>query len=65
MPDGYVTEERAEELFYLGAQAMREACARLLDRGGDASMIRTLWQAGWGEDPGELEGDIPRDCWSA
>lgn len=66
--DGYVTEERAAEMFILGAQAMREMLARFIEHGGDpvtAGSIRANWVPTWGKDPGKLDGDIPVDCWLA
>ena len=65
--DGYVTEERCEEAFIAGLQAMREMLARFVEQGGDATTaasIRANWNPSWGKDPGKLEGDIPKDCWS-
>jgi len=65
--DGYVTNEVAEERFIAGAQAMREMLARFVEQGGDrttANSIRLNWHPDWGDDPGKLNGDIPRDCWS-
>ncbi len=65
---GYVTEDRAQELFIAGAQAAREMLARFVEQGGDhttAQSIRANWHPGWGKDPGKLDGDIPADCWSA
>ena len=65
--EGYVTEERAEEAFVAGAQAMREMLARFIEQGGDpvtAESIRANWNPEWGNDPGRPEG-IARDCWSA
>lgn len=65
--DGYVTEERAEEMFVLGAQACREMMARFVEQGGDAvtaNSIRANWHPGWGKDPGKLDA-IPNDAWSA
>jgi hypothetical protein len=57
--DGYVTDERAEELandaFILGAQMCREMMARFIEQGGDArsaASIRANWNSSWGEDPG-------------
>jgi hypothetical protein len=64
--DGYVTEDRAEKLFIAGAQAMREMLARFVEQGGDATTaasIRANWVPGWGNDPGELKSELPRDCW--
>lgn len=66
--DGYVTEERAEELFTAGLQAMREMLARFVEQGGDATTamsIRANWNPAWGKDPGKLDGPIPQDCWAA
>ncbi len=60
--DGYVTDERAQELFVGGAQAAREMLARFVEQGGDATTaasIRANWHPGWGPDPGKLDGDIP------
>ena len=65
--EGYVTEERAEEAFVAGAQAMREMLARFIEQGGDpvtAGSIRANWNPEWGNDPGRPE-DIASDCWSA
>lgn len=67
-PDGYVTDDVAEEFFVLGAQAAREMLARFVEQGGDAviaNSIRLNWNPRWGKDPGKLDGDIPSDCWSA
>jgi len=64
--DGYVTAERAEELFTAGAQAMREMLARFVEQGGDATTaasIRANWAPSWGKDPGKLEGELPKECW--
>lgn len=66
-PDGYVTDERAEELFVAGAQAMREMLARFVEQGGDhstAMSIRANWHPGWGPDPGRPD-DVVASCWSA
>ena len=65
---GYVTEERAAEMFNLGAQAMREMLARFVEQGGDpvtANSIRQNWVPSWGKDPGKLDGEIPAECWLA
>lgn len=65
-PDGYVTEDRAAELFIEGAQACREMLARFVEQGGDkttAISIRANWVPSWGPDPGKLEGDIPASPW--
>lgn len=64
--EGYVTTERAEELFTAGLQAMREMLARFVEQGGDATTaasLRANWHPGWGKDPGKLDGEIPDDCW--
>lgn len=64
--EGYVTAERAEELFVAGARAMREMLARFVEHSGDkttAQSIRANWNPDWGTDPGKLDGDLPRDCW--
>lgn len=66
--DGRVTTEVAEDKFIAGAQAMREMLARFVEQGGDATTaasIRANWHPGWGKDPGNLDGEIPADCWSA
>jgi hypothetical protein len=66
-PDGYVTEDRAEELFIAGAQAMREMLARFVEQGGDdttAMSIRANWHPGWGKDPGRPEA-VVSDIWDA
>lgn len=65
--EGYVTDERAEEAFVDGAQAMREMLARFVEQGGDAitaQSIRLNWNPAWGADPGRPE-KIADDCWSA
>lgn len=65
--DGYVTEERAKELFRAGLQAMREMQARFVEQGGDAvtaNSIRLNWNPSWGPDPGQPEKVI-NDCWEA
>ncbi len=63
--DGYVTEERAEELFIAGAQAMREMLARFVEQGGDvvtSQSIRANWNPGWGTDPGKPD-DVANEIW--
>lgn len=66
--DGYVTEERAEELFKGGLQAMREMLARFVEQGGTetekniAISIRANWNPSWGSDPGKPD-KIVSDCW--
>jgi len=65
--DGYVREERAEEMFIAGAQAFREMMARFVEQGGDtttAASIRANWHPGWGSDPGRPD-DVATDAWSA
>ena len=67
MPDGYITDERAEEYMIGVAQVMREMLARFVEQGGDtitAASIRANWIPGWGDDPGRFEGDIPSDIWA-
>lgn len=57
------TDEHVSEAFVFGAQAMREMLARFVEQGGDhstAASIRANWVLTWGEDPGKLEGDLPR-----
>ena len=64
--EGYVTEDRAEEMFLSGAQAMREMLARFVEQGGDATTamsIRANWVPSWGKDPGKPE-EIATDAWS-
>jgi hypothetical protein len=69
-PEGYVTEERAEELFTAGLQAMREMLARFVEHGGTdaertiAQSMRANWNPSWGKDPGRPE-EVAADCWSA
>jgi len=66
-PEGYITEDRAEELMIGAAQVMREMLARFVEQGGDATIaasIRANWIPGWGKDPGEWESEIPNDFWS-
>lgn len=65
--DGYVTNERCEEAFVAGLQAMREMLARFVEQGGDpviAMSIRANWNPSWGTDPGRPE-TVASDCWSA
>jgi hypothetical protein len=65
--EGYVTEDRAEELFVLGAQAAREMIARFVEQGGNpeiANSIRLNWHPGWGKDPGTPDA-VATDAWSA
>ncbi len=65
--EGYVTEERAEEMFTLGLQAMREMLARFVEQGGDtttAASIRANWNPSWGKDPGRPES-VASDAWTA
>lgn len=64
--DGWVTEERCEEAFVAGLQAMREMLARFVEQGGDpviAQSIRLNWNPSWGTDPGKPE-TIATDAWS-
>jgi hypothetical protein len=65
--EGYVTAERAEELFTVGLQAMREMLARFVEQGGNpeiAQSMRLNWNPSWGKDPGRPE-EVATDCWSA
>ena len=65
--EGYVTDERAEELFRAGAQAMREMLARFIEAQGDtttAQSIRANWHPGWGKDPGKPD-EVVDDPWKA
>ena len=64
--EGYVTEDRAEEMFVLGAQACREMMARFVESQDPviANSIRLNWHPGWGKDPGKLD-EVPNDAWSA
>ena len=53
--DGYVTEDRAVDLFIQGARAMREMLARFVEQGGDsttAMSIRANWNPQWGDEAG-------------
>lgn len=66
-PDGYVTDDRAEEMFVEGAQAMREMLARFVEQGGNpeiAQSIRLNWHPGWGKDPGRPDA-VANDPWSS
>ena len=65
-PEGYVTEDRAEELFIGGLQAMREMLARFVEQGGNpeiAQSMRLNWNPSWGKDPGRPD-EVAHDCWS-
>lgn len=56
-PEGYVTDERADEYFVAGLVAMREMLARFIEP-QDATMaqsIRANWRPEWGKDPGRPE----------
>lgn len=64
--DGWVTEERCEQAFIDGLQAMREMLARFVEQGGDpviANSMRLNWNPSWGADPGQPE-NIKSDAWS-
>ncbi len=63
-PEGYVTEERAQEFFIAGLQAMREMLARFVevDNPVIAQSMRLNWNDSWGKDPGRPD-TIVRDCW--
>ncbi|MEP6828397.1 MAG: hypothetical protein ABJA10_10020 [Aestuariivirga sp.] len=63
--EGFVSEDRAQECFVTGLQAMREMLARFVEQGGDkttAMSIRANWHPDWGIDPGKPE-HIAIDCW--
>jgi len=68
--EGYVTEERAQEMFTAGLQAMREMLARFVEQGGHpdgpviANSMRLNWNPSWGPDPGKPEKIID-ECWEA
>ncbi len=65
--EGYVTEERAEEMFIAGAQAMREIVARFVDQDGQsvlAESVRNNWHPSWGVDPGK-PNEIVNKIWEA
>ncbi len=65
--EGWITEDRAAEMFVEGAQACREMMARFVEQGGDAvtaASIRANWHPGWGKDPGKPE-TVAADPWSA
>lgn len=65
--EGWITEDRAAEMFAEGAQACREMVARFVEQGGDpvtAASIRANWHPGWGKDPGKPE-KVASDPWSA
>jgi len=69
-PEGYITEDRGEELFIAGLQAMREMLARFVEGTKDphdvaiAESIRGNWWTSWGKDPGRPESIIT-ECWEA
>ena len=54
-PDGYVTDERAEEYFVGGLVAMREMLAQFIEAQDPtmAQSIRANWKPEWGKDPGK------------
>lgn len=63
--EGYVTDERAEEFFIGGLQAMREMLARFVEQDGHpalANSMRLNWNPSWGKDPGRPE-EIVKECW--
>jgi hypothetical protein len=50
------TEDRMDDAFRDGLQAMREMLARFVEQGGDsttAESIRANWNPDWGVDPGK------------
>lgn len=56
--DSSYTEDRMEDAFRFGLQAMREMLARFVEQGGDtttAMSIRANWNPSWGPDPGKPE----------
>ena len=64
--EGYVHEDRAEEIFVGGLQAMREMLARFVEQGGHpviAASMRANWNPSWGKDPGRPDA-VAADCWS-
>ena len=64
-PEGYVTDERAEEMFVGGLQAMREMLAQFVEAQGletIAQSIRANWKPEWGKDPGRPE-KVYADPW--
>lgn len=64
-PEGYVTEEVAEEKFIEGAQACREMMARFVEQEGHhdiAASIRANWNPDWGKDPGRPD-EVATSAW--
>lgn len=62
--DGGYTEDRMDDAFRCGLQAMREMLARFVEQGGDATTamsIRANWNPAWGIDPGKP--DAVSDSW--
>lgn len=56
--DGGFTEDRMDDAFRNGLQAMREMLARFVEQGGDkktSMSIRANWNPNWGKDPGNPE----------
>jgi hypothetical protein len=69
-PEGYVTEETAEEYmreaYLLGLLRMREMLARFVEQGGDsitAASLRANWNPEWGEDPKAVPDDWQISGW--
>jgi hypothetical protein len=65
--EGWVREQRAEEMWREGAQAMREMLARFVEQGGHPAIARSIrlnWKPSWGADPGQPAG-IAHDAWTA
>lgn len=63
--DGYVTEDRAQEMAITAARVMREMLARFVEAESPtiAQSIRANWIPSWGADPGKYEGPLPGDVW--
>ncbi len=67
IPHGYVTEDRAEELFIAGLAAMREKIAQEFELNAlheTAKNVRSTWLESWGDDPGQPP-EIVENCWYA
>ena len=59
--NGSYDEDRVNDIFIAGLQAMREMLARFVENGGDtdcraiANSMRANWLLSWGKDPGKPE----------